>query len=67
MTLQHLAPPPHQGQPTVKVELVKDLQVLLTSFMRRVQWIPVPRVAISTPDIDFAADNIVVRVHVRTQ
>lgn len=51
-----------QGQPTVKVELVKDLEVLFSALLRKVQFVPVPRVAVTTPDFDFAADDIVLKI-----
>lgn len=53
---------PPQGQATVKVELLHDLEYILSAFIRRVQFIPVPRVAVTTPDMDFVADGIVINL-----
>jgi len=51
-----------QGQPTINVGLVKDLEVLFSALVRKVQFVPVPRVAVVTKDFDFAADDIVLNV-----
>lgn len=51
-----------QGRPTLKPELLGDLQTIVPAILRSLRYIKLPDIQIHDPGLDFVASNIVINV-----
>ena len=51
-----------QGKPTLKPELLSDLQIILPAILRSLRYIKLPDIQVHDPGLDFLATNIVINV-----
>lgn len=51
-----------QGNPTLKPELLTDLQVVLPAVLQNLRYLKIPDIEVHEPGLDFLATNLVINV-----